>query len=117
MGRLGAPPKIREGRAVDVGTVLYMLGLAYGLGLLWYSVLPTHVPEHVWRVAAYPFATMAFGEAFGAALKIGGPTFGTIHVLTALVATFVGVVIDWAITQARHPSLIAEPRASVMAQR
>ncbi len=102
---------------MDVGTVLYMIAFAYGLGIFWYSVLPTHVPDRPWRVASYPFASMALGEALTAFWKLGGPTFGNIHVLSALVATLVGVVIDWAITEVRHPSVMPEPRGVLATQR
>jgi hypothetical protein len=39
---------------MDVGTFLLMVGLSYGLGLLWYDLLPGKLPEQVWRVAGYP---------------------------------------------------------------
>jgi hypothetical protein len=37
---------------MDIGTCLLMLALAYGLGVLWYDLLPARLPARVWRVAA-----------------------------------------------------------------
>ena len=48
---------------MDIGTLLLMLGLSYGLGLLWYELFPGKVPQHVWRVAAYPFLGMFAAHA------------------------------------------------------
>ena len=33
---------------MDIGTLFLMLGLSYGLGLLWYDLLPGKLPERVW---------------------------------------------------------------------
>ncbi len=90
---------------MDIGTLLFMLAFAYGLGVFWYDLLPGRLSDRTWRVAAYPFALMAFGEA----LLPYGPTFGGIHVVTALVAALVGVVIDWIIQTARHPAAVSTP--------
>ena len=48
---------------MDVGTFLLMLGLSYALGLFWYDLLPSKLPEQVWRVAAYPFLGIFVAEA------------------------------------------------------
>ncbi len=94
---------------MDIGTFLFMLAFAYGLGVFWYDLLPGRLSDRTWRVAAYPFALMAFGEAF----LPYGPTFGGIHVVTALVATLIGVVIDWIIQIARHPAAVSTPEMAV----
>ncbi len=99
---------------MDVGLVLYMVGLAYGLGVFWYSVLPAHLPEQAWRVAALPFAAIALGEALTVLWKLGGPTVGGLHVLSAVVAALVAVVLDWVTQEFRHPAVVAE-RHAVMA--
>lgn len=90
---------------MEIGTLLFMLALAYGLGLLWYELLPGHVPPQVWRVTAYPFVFMALTEGFiaGQYFPSFGPAFGSIHVAEAVVATLVGVLLDWAIIALRHP--------------
>ncbi len=87
---------------MEFGTWLLMAAMAYGLGVFWYDLLPGKLPAHPWRVAAYPFVLMVFGQAF---LPVG-PSFGGIHPVTALVASLIGVIIDWLITYLRHPQAI-----------
>ena len=94
---------------MDIGTFLLMLGLSYGMGLLWYELLPGKVPTHIWRVAAYPFFGMFAAQAllpwmFG---TFADPTVGGIHFFTACAGTLVGVLIDWVITNARHPAMVS----------
>jgi len=99
---------------MDVGTFLLMLGLAYALGLFWYDLLPGRLPEQLWRVAAYPFLGIYVAETVLPSLIAVDPTFGGIHLITAVVGSLVAVVVDWVVTQARHPSLVPmpEPRAA-----
>jgi len=90
---------------MDIGSFLFMLAFAYGLGVFWYDLLPGQLSDRTWRAAAYPFALMAFGEA----LVPWGPTFGGIHVITALIAALIGVIIDWIIQSARKPAAVPTP--------
>ncbi|MBI3979708.1 MAG: hypothetical protein HY331_16125 [Chloroflexi bacterium] len=85
-----------------VGTFLLMAVFAYGLGVFWYDLLPAKLPEQPWRIAAYPFALMVIGETFVPV----GPAFGGINPITAVVATLIGVAIDWIITRLRHPQVV-----------
>ncbi len=94
---------------MDIGTLLLMLGLSYGLGALWYDLLPASVPDKVWRVAAYPFVGIYVAEALLPSALMFDPKFGGIHPITALIGSIVAVVIDWVITEAHHPSLAAWP--------
>lgn len=94
---------------MDLGTLLLMLAFAYGLGVFWYDLLPGELATRPWRAAAYPFALMVFGEA----LVPSGPAFGGVHVLTALVAALIGVIIDWVIQAARRPTVVAMPEQTV----
>lgn len=87
---------------MDLGTVLMMLAFAYGAGVFWYDLLPARLPEQVWRVAAYPFGWMVFAEALFGAMDPW--KFAGFHPVTAGIAALVGVLIDWAVTQVRHPS-------------
>ncbi|HWP34842.1 MAG TPA: hypothetical protein VNM66_04520 [Thermodesulfobacteriota bacterium] len=87
---------------MEFGTWLLYVALAYGLGVFWYDLLPARLPDMPWRVAAYPFVLMIIGEAF---LPLG-PEFAGVHPITAVIASFVGVVIDWVVTQARQPEAI-----------
>ena len=95
---------------MDLGTILLMLGLAYGLGVLWYELLPGNVPGKVWRVAAYPFLGIYVAEALLPSLLTFDPKFGGIHLITALIGSLVAVVVDWVITALRRPSAAAERR-------
>ena len=90
---------------IDIGSFLFMLAFAYALGVFWYDLLPGQLSDRTWRAAAYPFALMAFGEAF----VPYGPSFGGIHVITALIAALIGVIIDWIIQTARHPAAVPTP--------
>jgi hypothetical protein len=94
---------------VDVGTFLLMLGLAYALGLVWYDLLPSKLPEQVWRVAAYPFLGIFVAEALVPPVLPFDPEFGNLHLLTVLIGSLVAVLVDWGIRQARHPSLVGTP--------
>ena len=92
---------------MDIGTFLLMLGLSYGMGLLWYELLPGKVPTHIWRVAAYPFLGMFAASAllpwmFG---TLNDPTVGGMHFFTALIGALVGVLVDWVVTGVRHPAM------------
>ncbi|MCL4542065.1 MAG: hypothetical protein M1396_06990 [Chloroflexi bacterium] len=90
---------------MQFATWLMMIGFAYGIGLFWYDVLPARLPDMPWRVAAYPFALMVIGEAFAGY----GPAFMGFHPGTAVVASLIGVLIDWIVTTARHPQAISAP--------
>ena len=90
---------------MTIGSFLFMLAFAYGLGVFWYDLLPGQLSDRTWRAAAYPFALMAFGEAF----VPYGPSFGGIHVITALIAALIGVIIDWIIQTFRHPAAVPTP--------
>ena len=94
---------------MDVGTFLLMLGLSYALGLLWYDLLPSKLPEQVWRVAGYPFLGIFVAEALLPSLLPFDPRFGNLHLLTVLIGSLVAVIVDWIIRQARHPSLVVTP--------
>jgi hypothetical protein len=100
---------------MDIGTLLLMLSLSYALGLLWYDLLPGKLPEHIWRVAAYPFLGIFVAETLYRSLSFAGDLqFGGLHLITMAIGTLVGVVVDWIITNSRHPEMVAwpEPRAA-----
>ncbi len=94
---------------MDIGTFLLMLVLSYALGVLWYDLLPGKLPERVWRVAAYPFLGIFVAETLLPRVLTFDPTFGGIHLITAFVGSLIAVIVDWVITQARHPSLVLQP--------
>jgi hypothetical protein len=100
---------------MDMATLFLMLGLAYGLGLLWYDLLPARVPERVWRVAAYPFIGIYVAETLLPQALPFDPTFGGLHLIAAFVGSFLGVIVDWIITEARHPMAVVQPEARMAA--
>ncbi|MBI2303959.1 MAG: hypothetical protein HYU86_04340 [Chloroflexi bacterium] len=87
---------------MDIGTLLLMVAFAYGLGVLWYDLLPGEVSMKPWRVAAYPFAAMVIAEV----LVVYGPMFGGFHVLSAIGASLIGVLVDWGVNLVRHPKAV-----------
>jgi len=98
---------------MELGTLLFIAAYSYGLGIFWYSLLPAHMPERVWRVAALPFVLIVLVEGYAAGGFIPGgfelgPTFGGVHVALAVISSFVGVLIDWIITELRHPAVMHE---------
>jgi hypothetical protein len=92
---------------MDIGTLLFIVGLSYGLGILWYSLLPRTIPDRAWRVAAYPFVGIWVAEALLAPSLAFDPKFGGIHLISALVGSIVAVLVDWVITAVRKPSVAA----------
>ncbi len=98
---------------MNIGSFLFMLAFAYALGVFWYDLLPGQLSTRTWRTAAYPFGLMAFGEA----LVPYGPSFAGIHVVTALIAALIGVIIDWIIQTARHPAAVSSPEMGTVPAR
>jgi hypothetical protein len=94
---------------MDIGSLLLMLGLAYGLGVLWYDLLPGQLPDRVWRVAAYPFVGIWVAQALLTPHFENDPVFGGIHLIAAVIGSIVAVIIDWIITTARQPSSVLAP--------
>lgn len=94
---------------MDIGSVLIILALAYGLGMFWYDLFPTKRASSVLRVGAYPFLGIVFAEAWMMPLLAIGPTFGGWHPFTAFVGSFLGVAVDWIISYVRLRTTGAEP--------
>jgi hypothetical protein len=94
---------------MDVGTFFLMVALAYAFGVLWYDLLPGMLPGQVWRVAVFPFLGIFVAQAILPPMLTFDPAFGGVHLLAAAIGSLVGVVVDWAITRARHPSTVARP--------
>jgi hypothetical protein len=89
---------------MDLGTVLLMGAIAYGLGLFWYGLILGRTHESIWRTAAYPFIAIVFAEAY---LQIG-PQVGHVYLVGALLASLAGVLVDWAVGTIR--GLLVAPR-------
>jgi hypothetical protein len=102
---------------MDIGSLLFMLALAYSSGVLWYDLLPGKLPDRVWRVAAYPFLGMWVAQALLTPYFPNDPAFGGVHLVAAVIGSIVAVIVDWIITAARRPALVSmpEPRQGVAA--
>jgi predicted MFS family arabinose efflux permease len=94
---------------MDIGSLLLMLGLAYGFGVLWYDLLPGRLSDRVWRVAAYPFLGIWVAQALLTPHFANDPEFGGIHLVSAIIGSIVAVIVDWIITTARQPSAVQMP--------
>ena len=81
----------------DLGAVAYLIALSYGMGVLWYTLLGRNYTSWM-RMAAFPLLGMIIGEALWinhlSSNAEQGLLFLGIHIYVALVATFVGALID-----------------------
>jgi hypothetical protein len=94
---------------MDIGTFLLTLGLAYGMGVLWYDLLPGQLPDRVWRVAAYPLLGIWVAQALLSPHFANDPIYGGVHLAAACVGSLVAVIVDWIITAARRPAMVWTP--------
>ena len=78
---------------MDLGTLLLTAAVAYGLGLFWYGLILGRTPDGIWRTAAYPFLATIFVQAYLQA----GPAVGHLYLVSALVGSLAGVLVDWAV--------------------
>lgn len=81
---------------------LFMVAFAYGIGIFWYDLLPGRLPHMTWRVAAHLFLLMMIGEA---AVPFGPSCMG-FHIITAIIAGLISVIIERIVTIARQPRTI-----------
>lgn len=98
---------------MEVGTLLLLLGLSYGFGVLWYDLLVGRLPQRVWRVAAYPFLGIWIAETLLPKVLTFDPSFGGIHLISAVIGSLVAVVVDWVITIARRPAMVTQLEAGL----
>jgi hypothetical protein len=94
---------------MDLGTVLLMAAVAYALGLFWYGLILGRTNGGILRTAAYPFLAIVFAEAY---LQLG-PQVGHVHLVSALIASLAGVLVDWAVGAIR--GMLAAPRTNTAA--
>lgn len=83
---------------LDVGTWLLIAGLSYGFGVLWHDFLPGQRGMAPWRIAVYPFVAIFIAQA----LFQRGPEFGGVFLVPAVIATVVGVAVDWILYELRR---------------
>ena len=81
----------------DLGAVAYLIALSYGMGVLWYTVLGRNYTSWM-RMAAFPLLGLIIGEAVWvnnlSSNAEQGLMFLGIHIYVALVATFIGAIVD-----------------------
>ena len=81
----------------ELGAVAYLLAISYGMGVLWYTILGRNHTSWM-RMAAFPFLGLIIGEALWvnqlSSNAEQGLDFLGVHIYVALVATFIGALID-----------------------
>ncbi len=81
----------------ELGFIVYILALSYGMGVLWYTVLGHNYTGWM-RMAAFPLLGLVIGEALWGkylAASVGsGLVFFDLHIYVALVSTFIGSLVD-----------------------
>lgn len=81
----------------DLGAVAYLIAISYGMGVLWYTVLGRNYTSWM-RMAAFPLLGMIIGEALWinhlSSNAEQGLIFLGLHIYVALVATFIGALVD-----------------------
>ena len=81
----------------DLGFAVYLIAVSYGMGVLWYTLLGRNYTSWM-RMAAFPLLALIIGEALYArylASSVGqGLVFLNIHIYAALIATFIGSMVD-----------------------
>ena len=81
----------------ELGFILYLVAVSYGMGVLWYSLLGRNYTGWM-RMGAFPLLGIVIGEAlWGRYLSSGvgaGLMFYNLHIYVALVSTFTGALLD-----------------------
>ncbi len=81
----------------DLGAVAYLIAISYGMGVLWYTILGRNYTSWM-RMAAFPLLGMIIGEAVWinhlSRNAEQGLIFLGLHIYVALVATFIGALVD-----------------------
>ena len=85
----------------DLGFILYLIAVSYGMGVLWYTLLGRTYTGWM-RMAAFPLLGVIIGEAIWTRYLSGGATSGlafyNLHLYVALVSSFIGALIDVGLT-------------------
>ena len=81
----------------ELGFILYIIAVSYGMGVLWYTLLGRNYTGWM-RMGAFPLLGVIIGEAiWGKYLSSGvgaGLVFYDLHIYVALVSTFTGALLD-----------------------
>ena len=82
---------------LELGTVVYLLAVSYGMGVMWYTVLGRTYANWM-RMAAFPLLGAIIGEALWITHLSSNPSQGLVflgfHVYVLLAATFIGALVD-----------------------
>ena len=85
----------------ELGFIVYLVAISYALGLLWYTLLGHHHTSWM-RIAAFPLLAVVIGEAlwtrYLATTAGQGLVFSGLNLYVALVATFIGALVDIGLT-------------------
>ena len=81
----------------ELGFVVYLIAISYGMGALWYTLLGRS--ETSWtRMTAFPLVGVVIGEALWARYlseNVGqGLVFFDLHIYVALVSTLAAALVD-----------------------
>ncbi len=74
----------------DVGFVMFLIAVAYAMGVVWYTLLGQERTSWM-RMAAFPLVGAVLGETM---VSIG-PSFFGLHLYVVLVSTLVAVTVDF----------------------
>lgn len=92
----------------ELGSVAYLIAISYGMGVLWYTLLGLNYTSWM-RMAAFPLLGLIIGEAVWINHLSSNPEQGLIflgvHIYVALVATFIGALVDMGVSwlSKEHP--------------
>jgi len=81
----------------DLGFVVFLVALSYGMGVLWYTLLGRNYTGWM-RVAAFPLIGVVIGEALWAKYMTGstlsGLVFWNLNIYPVLMFTFIAALLD-----------------------
>ncbi len=80
---------------IDIGNVVAVVAVSFGLGVFWYEFLRRPQKDRL-RLTAISFVGVLIGEALVSAGMAGGPIAYGLHPVTALVASFAAVYLNTA---------------------
>ena len=85
----------------ELGFIVYLIAISYGMGVLWYTLLGRNYTSWM-RMATFPLLGVIIGEAiWGRYLSssVGtGLVFFNLHIYVVLVSSFIGALADVAVS-------------------
>lgn len=84
----------------DLGFIVYLVAISYGLGVVWYTLLGRKYTNWM-RMAAFPLLGAVIGEALWVNHIASNPGEGlfyfNLHIYVVLVSSFIGSLADVAL--------------------